>query len=159
MAQFISNVAVDAVGGAGMSVGLNAALDMMDDGKINGSNNHGVGNQIMTSMAQHGVRSAVGQSGIMSQAKNVVGDILDDGKLNNSNRGASGRQQIQQLCSNKTLCCAVFLMLILGALVPFYIGYKKPQYKSEANKAALWCLCFFPYGWYLTWKVASKAYM
>ena len=113
----------------------------------------------MTSMAKHGVHSAVGQSGIIHKAKDVVGDLMDDGKLNNSNKGVSGSRQIQQLCSNKTLCCAIFLMLILGALVPFYIGYKKPHYKDEAYKAACWCLFFFPYGWYLTWKVASRAYM
>ena len=95
MAQFISNVAVDAVSGAGLSVGLNHALDLMDDGKINGSNHRGVGNQIMNSMAVHGVHSAVGQSGIIHKAKDVVGDLLDDGKLNNSNKGVSGARQIQ----------------------------------------------------------------
>ena len=159
MAQFVSNVAVDAVAGTGLGLGVQKALDLMDDGKINNSHQHGLGNQIMSSMASHGVRSAVGQSGIIHKAKDTVGDLLDDGKLNNSNKGVSGSRQIQQICANKALCCGIFLMLILGACVPAYIAYSKPHLKEPALKAACWCLAFFPYGWYLTYKVVMKAYM
>ena len=113
----------------------------------------------MTSMVGHGARSAVHQSGVIHKAKDTLGDLLDDGQINNSNKGKSGAAQIQSICGNRMLVCAVLLMLVLGACVPAYIAYTKPHLKEPAMKAVCWCLFFFPYGWYLTYKVAMKAYM